>query len=137
MNVGLWIDHKKVVMVSVRDGVVEIKQIESGLEKHVRYRGAPHPKTPYSAQYAQGDDQIDKKYMGHVNKYYGRVIAQLRGAAGLLILGPGEAKHELEKRIAHEKIPVRIVGVETADKMTDRQIAARVRKYFKESKADT
>jgi len=132
-NIGLWIDRKKAVIVSVSEDGVVIEQIDSGMEKHVRYRGAPRPKIPYSAQYKQGDDQIDKKFMGHLNKYYGRVIARLRGARNLLILGPGEAKHELEKRIAREKLPVRLAGVETADKMTDRQIAARVKKYFEES----
>jgi hypothetical protein len=47
-----------------------------------------------------------------------------------LIFGPGEAKGELEKRIIHEKVRVPIVCIETADKLTDRQIATKVRKYF-------
>ena len=45
-------------------------------------------------------------------------------------MGPGEAKLELEKRLAHEELKQSIVGIETVDKMTDRQIAAKVRKYF-------
>jgi 50S ribosomal subunit-associated GTPase HflX len=45
-------------------------------------------------------------------------------------MGPGEAKTELEKRLIHEELNRRIVGIETVDKMTDRQIAAKVRKYF-------
>jgi hypothetical protein len=129
-DIGLWIDRKKAVIVSVGELGAEIKQIESEMEKHVRYSGAPRPKTPYSAQYKQGDDQIDKKFIQHVNKYYGRVITQLRGAGRVLIFGPGEAKYELQKRLAHERVHVRIAGVETADKMTNRQIAAKVRKYF-------
>ena len=44
-----------------------------------------------------------------------------------MIFGPGEAKGELEKRIAHEKVKVQIVGIETVDKLTDRQIATKVR----------
>jgi len=47
-----------------------------------------------------------------------------------LIFVPGEAKGELEKRIVHEKVKVLIVEIETADKMTDRQIMTKVRKYF-------
>jgi hypothetical protein len=134
-RIGLWIDHMKTVMVTLGEQETEVKQIVSGLEKHVRYHGAPRPKTLYSAQYKQGDDQIDKKFLGHLNKYYKKVIAQTRGAESLLIFGPGEAKFELEKLLAREKVRIREVQIETADKMTERQIAAKVRRYFQESGA--
>jgi hypothetical protein len=49
---------------------------------------------------------------------------------GILILGPGEAKTELEERLGHEGLGGRVVGIEAADKMTDRQVAARVRERF-------
>ena len=63
------------------------------------------------------------------------VIARIREAEAVLIFGPGEAKRELEKRIAHEKAKVQIVGVETTDKLTDRQIATKVRNYFEKDGA--
>jgi hypothetical protein len=47
-----------------------------------------------------------------------------------LVLGPGEAKTELHERLKNEGLDGRIVGIETVDKMTDRQIAARVRQRF-------
>jgi hypothetical protein len=90
----------------------------------------PNSKAPYSAQYQQGDDQLDNKFNEHLNKFYDKVIAHLRKAESVLIFGPGEAKHELEKRIAQTKIKVRIVGVESADKMTERQVTSKVRNYF-------
>jgi hypothetical protein len=136
-RIGLWIDHKKAVMVIPGEREVEVKTIESGLERHVHYRGAPRPKTPYSAQYKQGDDQIYNKYLEHLNKYYEKVLAETRGAENMLIFGPGEAKFEFKKLLAREKVRIRDVQVETADKMTERQIAARVRKYFEESGAGT
>jgi 50S ribosomal subunit-associated GTPase HflX len=52
-------------------------------------------------------------------------------------MGPGEAKHELEKRMTRSRIKNRIAQVENADKLTDRQIMARVRKFFRERCADT
>jgi hypothetical protein len=47
-----------------------------------------------------------------------------------IIFGPGEAKGELKKRLAKGKLARRVAAVETVDKMTDRQIAAKVREYF-------
>ena len=44
--------------------------------------------------------------------------------------GPGEAKVELKARLKKNKLDGHIVAVESVDKMTDRQVAARVRKFF-------
>lgn len=41
------------------------------------------------------------------------------------------AKGELKKRIERDKVDGRIVGIETVDKMSDHQIAVKVRHYFK------
>jgi stalled ribosome rescue protein Dom34 len=120
--VGLWIDHRKTVIVSVTDKGEETSLIESDMEKHVRYSGA--------AQEDSAEDQRDTRFTGHLNKYYDQVISRIRDAESILILGPGEAKGELEKRLESEALGGRVVGIETVDKMTDRQIAARVRHHF-------
>ena len=129
-NIGLWIDHKKAIIVIQSEQGEEIQKIESEAGRHVTYRGAPHPKSPYSAQYQKGDDQLDNKFNEQLNKFYDLIITHIRAAEAILIFGPGEAKGELEKRIAHEKVKVQIVGIETVDKLTDRQIATKVRNYF-------
>jgi hypothetical protein len=49
----------------------------------------------------------------------------------ILIMGPGEAKLELKKEIEKSKALIpKIVGVHTSDKMTNNQIAAKVKSYF-------
>ena len=131
-NIGLWIDHKKAILVIQDEHGENIQQIESGIGRHVRYHGAPHPKSPFSAQYQKGDDQLDNKFTEQLNKFYEKIIAHIREADAVLIFGPGEAKLELEKRIVHAKVRAPIVGIETTDKMTQPQIAARVRTHFQE-----
>jgi hypothetical protein len=54
----------------------------------------------------------------------------MRDAESILIFGPGEAKGELRKRLERNNLGGRIVAIETVDKMTDRQIAAKVRQHF-------
>ena len=125
-EVGLWIDHRKAVIVSVTDKGEETILIISDMEKHVRYSGA--------AQEDSAEDQRDARFTGHLNKYYDRVISCVRDAESILIFGPGEAKVELEKRLEKESLGERVVGIETVDKMTDRQIAARVRQQFSKRK---
>jgi stalled ribosome rescue protein Dom34 len=128
-SVGLWIDRQKAVIVSLAGRLQAVTRVESGV-KRARYRGAQRSSRPYSAQYSQGDDQLDKQYMHHLDKYYKRVMLQLRSADQVLIFGPGEAKSDLKKHLARDKSRDRNVTVETADLMTDRQIVARVRRQF-------
>ena len=66
--------------------------------------------------------------------FYDAVIACIREADSILIFGPGEAKNELENRLEKKDLGSRIVGIETVDKMTDKEIAATVRQRFNEKK---
>jgi hypothetical protein len=126
---GLWIDHKKAVIVVVTDKGEEIKLIISKVEKQPGRSGGVRTTAPYEKQIL-ADDSLERVFMGHLNIYYDAVISSIRDAEAILIFGPGEAKDELEKRIRRIKLSGRIVGIETVDKMTHRQIAARVRQYF-------
>ena len=118
----MWIDHRKAVIVTVSGETEEITQIESNMEKHVQYSG--------TAPEINAEDQRDRQFSGHLSKYYDEVISRVRDAEAILILGPGEAKGEFVKRLQSEGLGGRIVGVETVDKMTDRQVAAKVRESF-------
>lgn len=121
-NVGLWIDHRKAVIVSLTGKEEEIQEIPSDMEKHVRFSGG--------AQEASVEDQRDRKFTGDLHKYYDKVVSCIRDADSILILGPGEAKGELKTCLESEALGDRVVGIETVDKMTDRQLAAKVRERF-------
>jgi hypothetical protein len=129
-RMGLWIDHSKAVIVSI-DCRAQILDVPSGLSRRSTFRGGQRSRGPFSAQYQPGDDQLDRQFTEHLNKFYGNVIAFIRLADSVFIFGPGEAKLELQKRLAHEKLSAKITAIETTDKMTDRQIFAKVRNYFK------
>jgi uncharacterized protein YunC (DUF1805 family) len=129
-NVGLWIDHTKAIVVAVTDKGEEIGLIISKVEKHAIRSGDSPLKGPYESQQVPQSDSRQKTYTGHINIEYDAVIASIRDAESIIIFGPGEAKGELKERLERGNLGGRIVGIETVDKMTDRQIAAKVRQYF-------
>ena len=129
-EIGLWIDHREAIIVILTEGGEEIKHITSNNGKHIRYSGSSHSKTPEGLKEVTSEDQRDRKFGNHLNKFYDEIIASIRGADSIQIFGPGEAKGELEKRIEHEGLKARILAIETVDKMTDRQISAKVREHF-------
>jgi hypothetical protein len=132
-KVGLWIDHRKARIVAVTDKGEEVRLIISKVEKQLRRSGDSPLKGSYEALQVPADDSRQKTFTGHLNIYYDAVIAAMRDAESILIFGPGEAKGELRKRLERNNLGGRIVGMETVDKMTDRQIAAKVRQYFQEN----
>jgi stalled ribosome rescue protein Dom34 len=117
-NVGVWIDHRKAIILSITDDVEDIYSIVSGMEKHVRYSGG------------EPEDQQEHRFTNHLKEYYAKVITYLHDADSILILGPGEAKGEFEKRLRAESFGAQIVGIETTDKLTYHQIVAKVREHF-------
>ena len=127
---GLWIDHRKAIIVAVSDKGEEIGLIVSRVEKQLQRSGDSPLKGRYESHKVPADDSRQRMLTGHLNIYYEAVIASLRDAESILIFGPGEAKNELKKRLEKSKLKGRVIGVETVDKMTDRQIAKKVRQYF-------
>ena len=127
---GLWIDHRKAVIAIVSAEGEETLEIRSNVEKQPGRFAGVRSTTPYEAQQAPADDSHEREFTGHLNRYFAKVIAAIRTAESILIFGPGEAKGELKKRLERVMLGGHIVAVETADKMTDRQIAAKVREYF-------
>ena len=87
-DVALWIDHRQAVIAAVTGDTEDLARILSGLEKHVRFSGGE----------GEAEDSRDKRFEGHLHKYYDKVVASLRDARSILILGPGEAKQELESK---------------------------------------
>jgi hypothetical protein len=127
---GVWIDHRKAVIVTVTPSGEHTSVMVSKVEKHPERSGDSPLKGRYESLQVPADDSRQRALTGERNIYYDAVIAALRNAQSLIIFGPGESKSELKKRLVKNKLGGRVAAVETVDKMTDRQIAAKVREYF-------
>ncbi len=126
-NVGLWIDHKQAYAIWSKEGRVEI--IPSRIEPPAHSGG-----TQLGGKLNQKADvelHHNDRFRLQLNKYYQQVMSALKEADSILIMGPGQAKIELEKVIKKNKsMQKRILKVETADKMTKNQMIAYVRKFY-------
>ena len=129
-KVGVWLDHRKSVIVTLNSNGENITHIVSRVEKHLERGGDSPLKGRYEPHQVPADDSRQRALTGELNIYYDDVIAALRDCENLLLFGPGEAKGELHKRLAKAKLGPRVVAVETEDKMTDPQIIAKVHAYF-------
>jgi hypothetical protein len=127
---GIWIDHRRAVIVELTADGERLNTIESKVEKHPERGGDSPMKGSYEARQVPADDSRQRALTGDLDRYYDAVIAAVPSPEGLLIFGPGEAKGELRKRLSKTKPQTKVSSVETEDKMTEHQIIAKVRAHF-------
>ena len=118
---GLWIDLSKAVIVMITVTGEEIREISSDMERH----------ESFTEETASSDDFLEdvrnRQIADQLNNYYEQVMAVVCDADTIQIFGPGEAKDEMVKRFEQQGLKAHILTIETVDKMTDRQIATKVR----------
>jgi stalled ribosome rescue protein Dom34 len=130
VHAGVWIDHREAVIVIVSKQGVETKTIASHVEKQPGRLEGVRSTAPYEAQQVSAEDSHEREFTNNLERYYDHVVESIGDVESVLIIGPGEAKGEFKKRIEKHWPKEHIFAVETADKMTDRQIAAKVRECF-------
>ena len=133
-KIGIWVDHRKAVIVNLSNGEPKVQIITSNIEKRVRASGGSRTrKTPWGPQDIVAEDQVFRKYMHHLDSYYDKLIKIIKDADGIFIFGPGKAKMELVRRMNRsDELIKKIVNTETTDKLTERQIIAKVKKFFED-----
>jgi stalled ribosome rescue protein Dom34 len=124
-EVGLWIDHREAVLVTITADGDETTRIYSDIEVDAQFSGSSR-----SAGSQDAENMQDRKYTNNLGRYYDAIIGYIRDADSIRIFGPGEAKGELVKRLKSKNLRKRIVSIETTDKLTDPQIEAKVRQHF-------
>jgi hypothetical protein len=123
IEVGLWIDRRKAVIVTIAHEGDGIRSIQSTIEKHVRFSGI-------LSQDGWVGNMQDRKFANYLLSYYDDVIACILDADSIQIFGPGEAKLQLEKRLRYAEMGGSIVRIETIDKMTDRQLEGKIWQHY-------
>jgi len=116
-HVAVWLDHNEARIFHVTPETFDEATIES-------------PGAHVQLHRLSGND--DGHRARELPRYYHEVMLALRDADEILVLGPATAKLELIKHAHahHRDLVSRIVGVETVDHPTGRQIAAYARRYF-------
>jgi len=113
----IWIDHQEAHVMFLSEAASEAEIIRSkSSHTHLHHK---------ANEVGSGKVALDSKYLHSV-------LQAVNESKEILILGPGSAKLELIKH-AHQhdaKIAENIVGVETVDHPSDKEILAYARKFF-------
>lgn len=131
-KVGIWIDHRKAVMVLASSDLVTAKTVESDVGPHARYSERAAYPTPDGPKTGRGEKKYAERNRQSLDRYYDEVISQMGQPEVLLIFGPGEAKLQLKERISNSKaLSGLAVEIESTDKLTDAEIVAHVKQHYR------
>lgn len=128
---GVWIDHRKAVVVMLDQGGETVETLLSQTEKPSKTSGGSHQATPYGHQDVVAEDRRDHEYRQQLAAFYAQVAEKLKGAEACYVFGAGEAHKELHHYLRDKaKLGDRIRQVDAADYLSDREIVAAVRDFF-------
>ncbi len=129
---GVWVDHKQAFLLWMDEqGEADVQHTEADYPE----RGEKSDRVQAGAGTVYGGmaphAHVEQKRQQQSKKFYDTLFRAIRKAPEVYIFGPGQAKKELQKRLKeHKDFNGRIRAVESAKKMSEAQMAAKVRGFF-------
>jgi DeoR/GlpR family transcriptional regulator of sugar metabolism len=122
-QLGIWIDRKQAIIVSVMRDRTVVTKLRSSLRSHGRYHGTHD---------SGGERKYEARHEQELAHYLDAVARHVERGDEVLILGPGETKRALARRMDQIKS---LTGVTTkaaaADKISDADLVATIRKRYR------
>jgi len=109
-QIAIWIDHREAIL-AIFDNVHLLREEELFSEV------GPHT---HGGGWSQ--KRIDAHRHTVLDYFYEEIIHNLTGANGIIIYGPGQAKHELYQHISRNKaFSQRVIDLVTTDKLSEHE----------------
>ena len=137
---GVWLDHKQAYIVSLTkkkgassESQEQVERIQSNIEGRINFTNrARSARKPPPGQDTALIRKKEERVKLQLRKYFQQILNKIGGADQIIILGPGEAKTEFKKEIDKSgRFIGKIKKIETADKMTEKQLANKVKIFFR------
>ena len=131
-NIGIWLDKEKAYIVTVENGNETVNTVRSEVENY-RIHGGSGTRFKGGPQDVVQDSRYLEREKHQLKAYFKEIAYEIKNADACVIFGPAETKDKLNKELQekYKNISIKVQGVSVADSMTDNQIKAWVRDFFK------
>lgn len=135
-QVGVWIDHSKAHLIGFKSGQARLLEtVESPYESVRRVEGEGNNMTRFSSSPEYSSNNEYKKHQivqNEINEYMRIMEQKLVSFEDILLFGPGTMKERMKNRLREKKaFEGKWLSVEDSDKLTDNQLVAFVREFYK------
>ena len=129
---GIWLDKEKAIIINLREGKHRIKRLRSEITTRERFPGESKKFGKFGNQFLSMESKKRNMVKNQADEYLKKIINEIRYVDKLVLFGPAEMKTQLEKAILkNSMISKKLVAVEPADNMTENQLVAWVKEYYK------
>ena len=130
-KVGIWLDKKKALVVTLKNEKEKLKRIDSDLE-FFNPKGGARSKTKWGPQDVVQDSKYLEREKHQLKAYFQKIAHKIRKAEAIAIFGPAETYLKLEQFMKehHPALYDKVVLVSNSDKMTKKQLKARIRDFY-------
>jgi hypothetical protein len=129
---GVWIDKHKAIFLSFIGNEFKIKTIESEIETRERVDGESGHISRFGSQSVSPESKKENRLNEQKKVFLKKVMDQLAHSDEFVVFGPADMKLSLAKVLKEKPLlNSKLKGLEDADDMTENQMSAWVKTYFK------
>jgi hypothetical protein len=132
-QVGIWMNTDKAVLVSLMNGKEDgIQTIESDIESRSHNPREMKPGSRTGTVLIDIDKKMTQRKNHQMHNYFEKVMHSITSDTGeIYIFGPSNTKKHFEKELKkHSHFNSLKLEIESADKMTQPQMVARIKSHF-------
>lgn len=131
-KIGIWLDKEKAHVVEMANGQEQMHTIYSNIE-FFHPKGGSGSKTKWGPQDVVQDSKYLEREKHQLRAYYKELAEVVKSTEALAIFGPADTAEKFRKWLGENNQPLanKVKTVAKADSMTDNQIKALVRDYYK------
>jgi hypothetical protein len=130
-KVGIWLDQKEANIITLEDNTITKRKIYSEIETRKRIPGESKIFGRFGDQYLNDEKSKENKIKELTHKYLNKIVNQLTEVDEIILFGPAQSKIKLQKLLSSNAIlSSKLKEVQNANKMTENQKVAFVKKYF-------
>lgn len=129
---GIWLDKEKAHCFSIEGQNESFITIKSNLE-FFQPKGGSRSKTRWGPQDVVQDSKYLEREKHQLRRYFKEIVDVVGEVDELVIFGPAEAPEKFSKMLAQQyaHLAEKVKNVEKAGSMTQNQLKALVKTYFK------
>ena len=130
---GIWLDIRNAWIVNLpieQDGQIIVEHIHSDVEEHAAIENT-RMDTQWGPHGGNNQKSVQERQHHEEKHFFTKILKQIHPTTEeLVVFGPSEAKLGLKNMLEAQHHMPKLMGVESADHMTEHQMEAWVRNYF-------
>ncbi|WP_298759200.1 hypothetical protein [uncultured Psychroserpens sp.] len=131
-HTGIWLDKDKALIVTIEKEQETLQTIPSNIE-HYRIHGGSGTRFKGGPQDVVQDSKYLEREKHQLKQYFKTIVDEIKDTDALVIFGPAGTNEKFSEELQknYKPLSTKIKGVQKADSMTDNQVKAWVRHFFK------